>query len=87
MAPPWKKGGGHAPPIYITRTEVERVESVKFLGVTITDNLSWASHMDVMQIFLCSVKFQLSSSSVETRTKHINVPWPTQSIENSRFYE
>eukprot|EP00061_Rhincodon_typus_P008230 g30658.t1 len=41
-----KKGGEHAP-IYINGTQVERVESVKFLRVTITDNLSWTSHVDV----------------------------------------
>eukprot|EP00061_Rhincodon_typus_P000960 g13288.t1 len=40
-----KKGGEHAP-IYINGTEVERVESIKFLGVTITNNLSWTSHID-----------------------------------------
>eukprot|EP00061_Rhincodon_typus_P007169 g28574.t1 len=40
-----KKGGEHTP-IYTNGTEVERVESVKFLGVTITDNLSWNSHVD-----------------------------------------
>eukprot|EP00061_Rhincodon_typus_P004836 g23531.t1 len=34
--------------IFINEVEVERVESVKFLGVTITDNLSWTSHVDVM---------------------------------------
>eukprot|EP00061_Rhincodon_typus_P013967 g40687.t1 len=32
-----KKGGEHDP-IYINGTEVERVENVKFLGVTITNN-------------------------------------------------
>eukprot|EP00061_Rhincodon_typus_P015015 g42454.t1 len=41
-----KKGGQHAL-IYINGTEVKRVESVKFLRVTITDNLSWTSHVDV----------------------------------------
>eukprot|EP00061_Rhincodon_typus_P006974 g28163.t1 len=41
-----KKGGEYAP-IYINGTEVKRVESSKFLGVTITD-LSWTSHVDVM---------------------------------------
>eukprot|EP00061_Rhincodon_typus_P013714 g40257.t1 len=39
-----KKGGEHVP-IYINRAEVERFESVKFLVVTITNNLSWASHV------------------------------------------
>eukprot|EP00061_Rhincodon_typus_P014096 g40908.t1 len=37
-----KKGGEHAS-IYINGTEVE---SVKFLTVTITDDLSWASHVN-----------------------------------------
>eukprot|EP00061_Rhincodon_typus_P011019 g35720.t1 len=38
-----KKGGEHAS-IYVNGTEVERVKSIKFLRVTITNNLSWASH-------------------------------------------
>eukprot|EP00061_Rhincodon_typus_P016370 g44557.t1 len=42
-----KQGGGHAP-IYINGAEVEMVESVKFLGVTITNNLSWTTHVGVM---------------------------------------
>eukprot|EP00061_Rhincodon_typus_P004101 g21740.t1 len=33
-------------PIYINETDVERVKSIKFLGVTITDNLSWTSHIN-----------------------------------------
>eukprot|EP00061_Rhincodon_typus_P006825 g27859.t1 len=40
-----KKGGEHAP-IYINGTEVGSVESINFLGVTITDNLFWTSHID-----------------------------------------
>eukprot|EP00061_Rhincodon_typus_P012424 g38150.t1 len=40
-----KKGGEHAP-IYINRAEVDRVKSIKFLKVTITNNLSWISHVD-----------------------------------------
>eukprot|EP00061_Rhincodon_typus_P017221 g45811.t1 len=38
-----KKGGEYAP-IDINGTELERVKSIKFLGVTITDDLSWISH-------------------------------------------
>eukprot|EP00061_Rhincodon_typus_P005445 g24967.t1 len=41
-----KKVGEHIP-IYINSAEVDRVDNVKFLGVMITDNLSWASHIDV----------------------------------------
>eukprot|EP00061_Rhincodon_typus_P008526 g31216.t1 len=47
-----KNGGEHAPPhppIYINRAEVERVESVKLLGVTITENLSSTSHVKKAQ--------------------------------------
>eukprot|EP00061_Rhincodon_typus_P017548 g46282.t1 len=40
-----KKGGEHAS-IYINRTEVERVNSIKFFRVTKTDNLSRSSHIN-----------------------------------------
>eukprot|EP00061_Rhincodon_typus_P014259 g41175.t1 len=39
-----KKRGEHVP-IYINGTEVQRVESVKFLGMMKTNNLSWTSHV------------------------------------------
>eukprot|EP00061_Rhincodon_typus_P016700 g45051.t1 len=42
-----RKKGGHAP-IYINGAEVERVETVKFLAVTMADNLFWISHVAVM---------------------------------------
>eukprot|EP00061_Rhincodon_typus_P014559 g41645.t1 len=42
-----KQGGGHAP-IYINGAEVEMVKNVKFLGVTITNNLSWSTHIETM---------------------------------------
>ncbi|KAI4891147.1 hypothetical protein NFI96_023786, partial [Prochilodus magdalenae] len=35
--------GGHTP-LYIDGTEVERVSSVRFLGVHLTDDLSWSLH-------------------------------------------
>eukprot|EP00061_Rhincodon_typus_P003053 g19163.t1 len=35
-------------PIYINGAEIERVESVQFLGVTISDNLPWSSHVPGM---------------------------------------
>eukprot|EP00061_Rhincodon_typus_P007590 g29433.t1 len=41
-----KKGGEHIL-IYINGVEVERAGSIKFLGVVITNNLSWTSHVDV----------------------------------------
>eukprot|EP00061_Rhincodon_typus_P004334 g22326.t1 len=40
-----KKGGQHAPN-YINGTEVERVKSIKFLRVMVTDELSWTSYID-----------------------------------------
>eukprot|EP00061_Rhincodon_typus_P003090 g19248.t1 len=40
-----KKGGGHTP-IYIKGAEVEMVESIEFLGVTINNTLSWTSHIE-----------------------------------------
>eukprot|EP00061_Rhincodon_typus_P010187 g34280.t1 len=45
---PFGKNGGEHAPSDINGTEVERAETVKFLRVTITDNLSWTSHIDVM---------------------------------------
>eukprot|EP00061_Rhincodon_typus_P001952 g16236.t1 len=40
-----KKGGEHAP-IYINGIEVDRVKNIRFLGVTITDDLSYTSHVN-----------------------------------------
>eukprot|EP00061_Rhincodon_typus_P005101 g24178.t1 len=40
-----KKGVEHDP-IYINKTEVERVKSIMLPRVTITDDLSWTSHVD-----------------------------------------
>eukprot|EP00061_Rhincodon_typus_P011399 g36370.t1 len=37
--------GEHAP-IYINGTEDERVKSIKFLGLMVTDDLSWSSHIN-----------------------------------------
>ena len=36
------------PQIYINGTAVEKVESLKFLGVHITDKLKWTTHTDSM---------------------------------------
>eukprot|EP00061_Rhincodon_typus_P008314 g30827.t1 len=41
----FRKKRGHAP-VYINGAEVDRVENVKFLGVTITINLLWTSCLD-----------------------------------------
>eukprot|EP00061_Rhincodon_typus_P008430 g31026.t1 len=43
----FRKKGGEYNPIYVYGTEVERVKSIKFLGVTITNDLSWTSHVNV----------------------------------------
>eukprot|EP00061_Rhincodon_typus_P018284 g47393.t1 len=40
-----EKGGEYAP-IYLDGTEVERVKSIKFIGVTITNDLSWTSQVN-----------------------------------------
>lgn len=37
--------GGHAP-IHINGVEVQNVKSYKFLGVHISDDLSWSYHTD-----------------------------------------
>eukprot|EP00061_Rhincodon_typus_P017392 g46070.t1 len=51
-----KKGGEHAP-IYNNRTEIERVKSIRFLEVTITDNLSWTSHdHKKLQTLVCAAQ-------------------------------
>jgi hypothetical protein len=39
----WKRSAEQAP-INIDGTEVDRVESFKFLGVHITNKLSWSKH-------------------------------------------
>eukprot|EP00061_Rhincodon_typus_P006119 g26420.t1 len=41
------KGRRRIWPIDINRTKIERVKSIKLLGVTITDDLSWTSYVDV----------------------------------------
>ncbi len=35
-------------PVYINGAEVEQVSSFKFLGINITENLSWTSHISVV---------------------------------------
>ena len=42
-----KHKGEHAP-VYINGGELETVESFKFLGVQITNNLSWSPHADTI---------------------------------------
>ncbi|XP_051881682.1 uncharacterized protein LOC127575722 [Pristis pectinata] len=44
----FRKGGGIHAPVYINGAQVERVESVKLLGVNITNSLSWSNHVDAM---------------------------------------
>eukprot|EP00061_Rhincodon_typus_P010541 g34907.t1 len=61
-----KKGGEHAP-IYINRPEVE---SVEFLGVIITDNLSWTSQVDatVKNAQYCFYFLRKFGTSIRTLT-------------------
>ena len=40
-----RKQQGDIHPLWINRSEVERVDSSKYLGVTITQNLSWSLHI------------------------------------------
>jgi len=42
-----ERSGGHAL-VYINGDEVKMVESFKFLGVQITNNLTWSFHADAM---------------------------------------
>eukprot|EP00061_Rhincodon_typus_P006084 g26341.t1 len=42
-----KQNGGHAP-VCINDAEVETVEIVTFLGMMITINLSWSTHIEAM---------------------------------------
>ena len=59
--------GGHSP-LYINGAEVERVSSVRFLGVHLTDDLTWSLHTNKavrsarqLLFFLCRLrKFGLS---------------------------
>ena len=37
------------PPIHVDGTAVEKVESIKFLGVDITDKLKWSTHTDSVE--------------------------------------
>eukprot|EP00061_Rhincodon_typus_P005984 g26142.t1 len=41
-----KTASGEHAPIYINGTEVERVKTIKFLRVTINNDLPWTSHVD-----------------------------------------
>eukprot|EP00061_Rhincodon_typus_P006055 g26280.t1 len=45
----FRKNGGEHGPVYINGTEVERVKSIRFLRLTITDDLSWTSTVKEVQ--------------------------------------
>ena len=42
-----KRSGGHAP-VYVNGDKVEMVQSFRFLGIQITNNLSWSPHADTI---------------------------------------
>eukprot|EP00061_Rhincodon_typus_P010609 g35035.t1 len=72
-----KWSGGHAP-VCIDGAEVETVEYVKFLGVTITNNLSWSTHVDAMVkkaqqclYFLRKQNFLLCSLKLESQVDRV----------------
>ncbi|KAI4891709.1 hypothetical protein NFI96_002854 [Prochilodus magdalenae] len=50
--------GGHSP-LYINGAEVERVSSVRFLGVHLTDDLSWSLHTNKVVRSACQRLFFL----------------------------
>lgn len=41
----WKKAKTTQPPLNLLGSEIERVDSIKYLGLTIKDNLSWSDHI------------------------------------------
>ncbi len=43
-----EKEGEDTPPLCISRAEVKQVNSFRFLGVSITDKLSWSSHISTL---------------------------------------
>ena len=50
-------------PVYISGAEVEQVNSLKFLGINITENLSWTSHISTL---VKKNKFQRSYISIHS---------------------
>ena len=45
MALSWKKARTTPPLLNLLGSEIERVDSLKYLGLTIKDNLSWLDHI------------------------------------------
>eukprot|EP00061_Rhincodon_typus_P017491 g46201.t1 len=77
----YRNKGGRQAPIHINGAEVERVESVKFLGVTITSNLSWTTHIDVKKAKQRLFSFKrLRKFSVSIRTLTNFYRFTTKSI-------
>jgi len=74
----------HNVPIYISGDEVEMVKSFKFLGVQITNNLSWSlDHSNQPPIHSLCLHFPLPRKSSQ-HNEGPNAPWtfslPTSSI-------
>ena len=61
------------PPSVFNNTALEKVKKHKHLGITITNNLSWASHIDELLSHVSpmademrKLKYQIDSISLET---------------------
>lgn len=58
----FKKGKlGDGASVFIGGTVVERVSSIKFLGVNISDHLSWAQNIDVIIKLVCQCLYFIRS--------------------------
>lgn len=67
----WRSRPEHTP-LCISNREVDRVESVKFLGVQITDDLSWSKNTVVLQWSIRDVAISTWFSSRREADKKVS---------------